>query len=223
MALLEARSLSYTYPKSSRAVVEDWSCAFEEGQVSAITGKSGCGKSTRLFLLALLVKPTGGEIFFSGNRVDNLKDAQRSNIRARDFGFVFQDSALDLTRSVLDNVTESSLYRGANRKEEQAKAVELLARVEVSVPLDCRPGQISGGQAQRIALCRALVGNPKVIFADEPTGNLDVESGTVVMGMLKEAANDGASVILVTHDPKVAKLSDQRIDISSLLVGYEDE
>lgn len=213
MATLQAHEVHFTYPGSSEEVVTNWSHTFNAGQITAMTGESGCGKSTRLFLAALLIRPRSGEILLDGERVDNLSDAQRSHIRAHNFGFVFQDSALDTTRTVLDNVLESCLYRGQAAKEHAAYARELLATMNVDVPLDRRPGQISGGQAQRIALCRALLGRPRVIFADEPTGNLDPDSGQAVMNMLRRAANEGASVIVVTHDPQVAAFSDQHVHI----------
>lgn len=213
MSTLTVNNVHYTYPGAHEEVVTDWTDSFPAGQVTALTGESGCGKSTRLFLAALLITPTHGEILLDEQRVDNLSDAGRSHIRAHNFGFVFQDSALDTTRTVLDNVLESCLYRGERAADHVSYAQELLDMMHVSIPLDRRPGQISGGQAQRIAVCRALVGHPKVIFADEPTGNLDVESSEAVMGMLRQATEDGAAVIVVTHDPSVAASADRHVRI----------
>lgn len=213
MATLSVHGVHYTYPKARNEVVTDWTQTFDAGSITALTGESGCGKSTRLFLAALLISPTSGEIMIDGQRVDNLNDAGRAHLRAHNFGFVFQDSALDNTRTVIDNVLESCLYRGEPIKQYIPYARELLERMNVSIPLDRRPGQISGGQAQRIALCRALVGRPKIIFADEPTGNLDGESSQAVMNMLRSAANDGASVILVTHDHSIASQADKHVVI----------
>ncbi|WP_175953835.1 ABC transporter ATP-binding protein [Schaalia sp. Marseille-Q2122] len=213
MATLRAHEVHFTYPGAREEVVTKWSHTFNAGQITSMTGESGCGKSTRLFLAALLIRPSSGEILLDDERVDNLSDAQRSHIRAHNFGFVFQDSALDTTRTVIDNVVESCLYRGQSARDHEAYARELLATMNVNVPLDRRPGQISGGQAQRIALCRALLGRPRVIFADEPTGNLDAESGQAVMNMLRRAADEGASVIVVTHDPQVAAFSDEHVHI----------
>lgn len=213
MSTLTVNNVHYTYPGAHEEVVTDWTDSFLAGQVTALTGESGCGKSTRLFLAALLISPTNGEILLDEQRVDNISDAGRSHIRAHNFGFVFQDSALDTTRTVLDNVLESCLYRGERAADHVSYAQELLDMMHVSIPLDRRPGQISGGQAQRIAVCRALVGHPKVIFADEPTGNLDLDSSEAVMGMLRQAAEDGAAVIVVTHDPSVAASADRHVRI----------
>lgn len=213
MTDLSVDNLHYTYPGGAEEIVTNWTDSFQAGHITALTGESGCGKSTRLFLAALLITPTSGEIRLSGQRVDNLSDAERSRIRAHNFGFIFQDSALDASRTVLDNVLESCLYRGQNSQDHVPYARELLEAMNVSVPLDRKPGQISGGQAQRIALCRALLGKPRVIFADEPTGNLDEESSQAVMQMLRRSADNGAAVILVTHDHQLASSADRHIVI----------
>lgn len=220
MATLTVRDIHYAYPGANEQVVEGWSDIFEAGCVTALTGESGCGKSTRLFLAALMMTPSDGEILFNGQRVDNLSDAQRAAIRAHHFGFVFQDAALDQTRTVIDNVLETCLYRGQRHADFVDEAVELLDRMKVSVPLDRRPGQISGGQAQRISLCRALLGRPSVIFADEPTGNLDEESSRAVMEMLCNSAAQGATVIVVTHDPDVVSMADRQVTISIPQGGF---
>jgi lipoprotein-releasing system ATP-binding protein len=211
-ARLAARGVSFGYDPR-RAVVEEWSEAFDAGSMTAITGPSGCGKSTRMYLLALMLRLGAGQVELDGARVDNLHDAARARLRAHRFGFVFQDAALDPTRVVLDNVLESSLYRGIARRSWEARALALLEEMGVTVPVSRRPGQISGGQAQRIALCRALVGTPDVVFADEPTGNLDPTSAAAVLRMLQLHAQGGGCVILVTHDPQVAAMCDRRLDL----------
>lgn len=210
---LAARDVTFGY-ESNRPIVASWSEDFEAGSMTAISGPSGSGKSTRLYLLALMIGLTHGSIELDGERVDNVSDAARAGVRARRFGFVFQDAALDPTRSVLDNVLESALYRGAHRPSLVPTALSLLSEMDVSVPVSRRPGQISGGQAQRIAVCRALVGVPDVIFADEPTGNLDPGSAAAVLGMLRRRAEAGACVILVTHDPQVAARCDRRLELA---------
>jgi lipoprotein-releasing system ATP-binding protein len=194
-------------------VVDDWTAHFDPGEVVAVTGPSGCGKSTRLYLLGLMLRLRAGRVELDGRRVDNLADADRAKLRARQFGFVFQDAALDPTRTVLDNVLETVLYSGADRREAIPRAHNLLEAMSVAVPPNRRPGQVSGGQAQRIAVCRALVGRPAVVIADEPTGNLDAVSGDAVLGMLRDHASDGATVVLVTHDPGIAQSCDRRIDL----------
>lgn len=213
MTLLEARHITFSYPHAPTAVVKDWSESFDSGSLTAITGGSGTGKSTRLFLLASLLRPDSGEILFEKNRIDALTDAARSRFRAEKCGFIFQDAALDPTRSILDNITESALYRGQSRREAEKKARELFEAVGLDLPVQRRPGELSGGQAQRIALCRALVNDPAVIFADEPTGNLDPRTGGLVIDTLIERARKGALVIVVTHDASVAARADVHIDI----------
>lgn len=213
MTLLEARHITFSYPHTPTAVVKDWSESFDSGSLTAITGGSGTGKSTRLFLLASLLRPDSGEILFEKNRIDALTDAARSRFRAEKCGFIFQDAALDPTRSILDNITESALYRGQSRREAEKKARELFEAVGLDLPVHRRPGELSGGQAQRIALCRALVNDPAVIFADEPTGNLDPRTGGLVIDTLIERARKGALVIVVTHDASVAARADVHIDI----------
>lgn len=210
---LAARSVSYRYPGANSRVISEWDAEFNAGQITALTGPSGCGKSTTLYALALMVNLTAGEVHLDGVRVDNLQDAIRSRIRAEQFGFVFQDAALDSTRSVLDNIVEAAIYRGEDPRLLTGRATALLERMRVSVPLRRRPGQLSGGQAQRIAVCRALIGQPRIIFADEPTGNLDPVSASVVLAELRNQASNGTCVILVTHDPKIAATADARIDL----------
>ena len=212
---LAVRGVDFGYP-GSELVIQGWDADFAAGQVTAITGPSGCGKSTRLYVLALSARLRAGRILMDGVRVDALPDAARSRLRAHRFGFVFQDAALDPTRSVLDNVVESAIYRGQDPRTVIPAARELLERMQVGVPLRRRPGQISGGQAQRIAVCRALLGAPDVVFADEPTGNLDPGSASAVLQMLRHQADAGTCVVLVTHDPAIAATADQRIDLPPL-------
>ncbi|WP_248243316.1 ABC transporter ATP-binding protein [Microbacterium kunmingense] len=193
------------------AVLDGWSAAFERGMMTALTGPSGRGKSTLLYLLGLMLKPTRGGIYVDGVATSSLPDAERARLRAHDFGFVFQDAALDATRTVLDNVTETALYRRQPVAAARSRARELLQRLSVDVPAYRRPGQVSGGQAQRIALCRALLSEPSILLADEPTGNLDPATSDVVVETLRQHASQGAAVIVVTHSPQVAAACDVEI------------
>lgn len=214
--ILNIDHVSFDYGRSQDAepLVERWSDQFQAGTVTAITGPSGCGKSTRLYLLALMLRIGSGSIEIEGVRVDNLSDSGKAAIRANQFGFVFQDAALDPTRSVLDNVLETSLYRHVERAASIPRARELLDELGVAVPISRRPGQVSGGQAHRIALSRALLSNPRILVADEPTGNLDDETADVVLQRMRTHANSGGCVIVVTHDSRVADWADLRLDLS---------
>lgn len=210
---LEARGLTFSYGGGSPPLLDAWSERFEPGTMTAITGRSGAGKSTVLYLLGLMLTPLSGELLVADQRVDTMTDSQRSKVRAELFGFIFQDAALDSTRTVLDNITEALLYRGVNRDEARERALQLLARFDVDVPPDRRPGQVSGGQAQRIALCRALLGQPPLLLADEPTGNLDPESSRIVVEALRAHADRGGVAIVVTHAPDIAARCDREVTL----------
>ena len=213
MSELIAEALTFRYG-ANVTVTEDWSQTFAPGELVALCGPSGRGKSTILYLLGLMLRPNQGRITIDGRNVSSLGDAQRAQVRANTIGFVFQDAALDGSRTVLDNVLEPTLYaRSRTSRTETGRAAELLERFGVSSRASHRPGEISGGQAQRIALCRALISNPGIILADEPTGNLDSVTGTVVLDALREHAESSAAVVIATHDPTVIGACDRRIDL----------
>jgi len=210
--VVEAREMSFGYDPTM-PVLSDWSATFRAAEVVAVTGPSGRGKSTLLYLLGLMLRPTSGQILVEGVDVSKASDRARSLLRAHRFGFVFQDAALDATRTVLDNVTETSLYRGASKTADRRRAVELMDQFGVNLRAAAKPGQVSGGQAQRIALCRALLNNPRILLADEPTGNLDAVSSDLVITALHTQAATGTTVIVVTHDPALVARCDRRIDL----------
>ena len=210
--MLEARGLTFGYDPD-RPLLDDWDATFEAGEVVAVTGPSGRGKSTLLYLLGLMLKPGAGEVRVDGRDVAHLGDAKRASLRASRFGFVFQDAALDATRTVLDNVVETALYRGEPRGDSLRRARELMAQFGVDLQAGQRPGQVSGGQAQRIALCRALLNDPRILLADEPTGNLDPASADVVVQAFHAQAHSGAAVVVVTHDPALVARCDRRIEL----------
>lgn len=212
MIVLEARSATVGY-NTAAPLLEGWSASFSAGEVTAITGPSGRGKSTLLYVLGLMLRPLDGEVILSGHSVARGTDAERARLRASKFGFVFQDAALDATRTVLDNVIETALYRGDTRASVKGRAIELLDRFGVGLQAGSRPGQVSGGQAQRISLCRALLMDPLVLLADEPTGNLDPASADVVVEAFNEQASRGSTVIVVTHDPALVARCDRSISL----------
>jgi lipoprotein-releasing system ATP-binding protein len=198
--VIAAEELIFTYQSGAPPVIVGFKHAFHVGVVTAITGPSGCGKSTLLYLLGLMLSPTSGHIRWDGAYVSMLSDADRSRLRAEQVGFVFQDAVLDPSRSILDNVTEGGLYAGMGTAASREQALRLLEQFGVEQRADHRPGEISGGQAQRVALCRALLKRPRLILADEPSGNLDDASADVVWGALFAAAANGATVVVATHD-----------------------
>ncbi|MBD3751158.1 ATP-binding cassette domain-containing protein [uncultured Microbacterium sp.] len=208
--MLTVESLRFAYP-SGPSIVESLSERFVPGEMVGITGPSGRGKSTLLYLLGLMLTPTSGRILLDGESVAGLRDAERARLRARQFGFVFQDAALDATRTVLDNVLETALYRGESRRALTPAALALLDRFGVSLRVHAKPGQVSGGQAQRIALARALLLQPRVLLCDEPTGNLDPASTEIVLDALREHASSGGVVVVVTHDRAVVAHCDREV------------
>lgn len=187
--------------------------SFGRGTVSVVTGRSGRGKSTFLYLVGLLLKPMGGYVSIGGTDASRLSDKERSILRAAHIGFIFQDAALDPTRSVLENVTEGALYSGMESKESIAVARALLERFGVELDERQRPGEVSGGQAQRVGLCRALIKGPDIVLADEPTGNLDASTAQTVLDSLTDVANSGATVLIASHDSEVRRRADTILDL----------
>jgi len=206
MISLDSLSFGYT---ADEPIIEDLTWEFPPGSTTAITGVSGRGKSTLLYLIGLLLTPWSGAILTDGRDLSSMGDAGRSRWRASRVGFVFQDAALDPTRTILDNVIESSVYNRAPRRSSITRAGELMGRFGVGLRADHKPGEVSGGQAQRIALCRALLSDPDLILADEPTGNLDAGSAQVVIDTLLQSAAGGKTVIVGTHDETIVCQCDE--------------
>lgn len=206
--MLAVENLSFGY-RADEPIVVDLTRNFSEGSVTVVTGPSGCGKSTLLYLLGLLLTPDSGSVRIDDFAVSGMSDADRSRLRADTVGFVFQDAVLDPSRTVLDNVVEGSVYANTPRGAAIERARSLMEQFGVDLRETHRPGEVSGGQAQRVALCRALLNRPTVILADEPTGNLDPVAADVVMGALTEAASGGATVIIATHQPEMIDAADE--------------
>lgn len=211
--MIEVSGLSFGY-RRDEVILDRIDWTFPPGVVTAVTGASGRGKSTLLYLIGLLLTPWAGTVLFEGQDLARRSDTARSAFRARHIGFVFQDAALDPTRAVIDNIIESALYGPMPRRAAVGRATELMDRFGVGLRADHKPGEVSGGQAQRIALCRALLASPAVILADEPTGNLDARSAQVVIDTLVELAHDeNRTVVIATHDPTVMAACDARLEL----------
>lgn len=214
VAPVGVRDLSFSYRRDGPPVISNVTFDVPAGVVTVLTGPSGSGKSTLLYLLALMIRPTLGEVMWDGWAASSLADATRSRLRAAHVGFVFQDALLDPSRTVLANVCDSGLFAGMTRGEAVVRGRALLARFGVGERADHRPGEISGGQAQRAGLCRALLTNPRVVFADEPAGNLDDTSAEVVLGALADHAARGGTVIIATHDSTLAAACPHEIHLA---------
>lgn len=212
--MLAISDLTFAY-RRSEPILSELTWEFPPGAVSAVTGPSGRGKSTLLYILGLLLTPQAGSVLLDGRDLTGWPDRRRSELRARRFGFVFQDAALDASRNVIDNITEGSLYGGMPRRQARQRARDLMERFSVDLRAEHRPGEVSGGQAARVALCRALVTNPDVILADEPTGNLDQASAQVVLEALDDASRRGAVVVIASHAPGVVARADRTLDLGS--------
>lgn len=188
------------------------SCAIQSGEIVAIMGPSGSGKSTLLHCLAGILVPGSGAAVYAGQDLARLNEQQRTNLRLTEFGFVFQFGQLVPDLNGEENVALPLLLRGDSRRSAAAAAREWLAALDVSAAAEKLPGELSGGQAQRVALARAFAIQPRVIFADEPTGSLDSLAGEAVMELLTAAARErGTTVVIVTHDPRVAAYAAREI------------
>ena len=185
----------------------------KRGEYVSISGPSGCGKSTLLAILGLLDSPTGGTYTLNGRPVQSLKLAERARIRNREIGFIFQAFNLIGDLTVYENVELPLTYRGMSGADRKKRVVEALERVGMSHRLKHYPSQLSGGQQQRVAVARALAGDPSILLADEPTGNLDSQNGEQVMDLLRELHRGGATICMVTHDPRYAKYADRNIHL----------
>ena len=187
----------------------------QKGEFVAITGKSGCGKTTLLNIIGLLDNLTEGHYTLNGQDVRHLSDKAKANLRFQTFGYIFQSFNLLSSHTVVENVALPLGYAGVPKQERLARAAEMLRKVGLLDKMKAYPNELSGGQQQRVAIARALINHPPIILADEPTGNLDSRSSAQIMDILAELADEGATLLLVTHDVGVAKRAGRR-------VGMED-
>ena len=183
----------------------------QKGEYLSISGPSGCGKSTLLAILGLLDTPSDGSFVLNGTPVQDLKLADRARIRNREIGFIFQAFNLIGDLTVYENVELPLTYRGMSASERKTNVTQALERVGMSHRMKHYPAQLSGGQQQRVAVARALSGNPSILLADEPTGNLDSANGAAVMDLLTDLHKNGATICMVTHDPRYAVQADRAV------------
>ena len=184
-----------------------------KGEYISIAGPSGCGKSTLLSILGLLDSPTEGKYWLNGNQVAELSLSERAKIRNREVGFIFQSFNLIGDLTVYENVELPLTYRGMSGAERKQRVQEALERVGMGHRTNHYPSQLSGGQQQRVAVARAIAGKPLILLADEPTGNLDSVNGEAVMGLLQELHREGATICMVTHDPRYAQHAERSVHL----------
>ena len=208
--VVEARDLLLSFGETP--ALRGASVSVKRGEILAVMGPSGSGKSTLLHCLAGILVPNSGEVSFDGRRIDELREEERSRLRREHFGFVFQFGQLVPELSAEENVALPLLLAGQRREKALHEARAWFDRLDLKGMEGHRSGEMSGGQAQRVALARGLVAHPEVLFADEPTGSLDSLNGELVMGLLtRTAREEGTTVILVTHEPRVAAYADREI------------
>jgi len=226
MPLIETNKLSKLFTRGEEEIwaLKDITLCINSGEFVAITGPSGSGKSTLLYVLGLLDKPSSGSYHFDNQEVSKLNDTELSQIRNQKMGFIFQSfhllGSVDAVRNVSMPLVYSQNYgqplTQASIKQRAEQALELVGLADRRFHL---PNQLSGGQRQRVAIARALVNNPEVIFADEPTGNLDSKTASEIIALLRELNSQGRTIILVTHDPELAKSSPRLISVKDGLLG----
>ena len=214
-SILTAKNLSKVVPSAEGelTILHELSLELNKGDSLAIVGASGSGKSTLLGLLAGLDLPSSGEVTLAGQGLSTLDEDQRARIRAEHVGFVFQSFHLLHTRTVLENVMLATAYAGVPRQDRERLAHGALARVDMSHRTDFYPGTLSGGEKQRVAIARAVSTSPRLLLADEPTGNLDQTNSQGVMALFEELSEDGLTIVMITHDPVVAKSARRRASI----------
>jgi putative ABC transport system ATP-binding protein len=203
--VLEVDHVTKVYPTEPPVTaLRDVSFTVGRGELVGIVGPSGSGKTTLLQLMGTLDRPSAGRVRITGLDVEQLSDREVAALRATRIGFVFQQFFLAEHQSALDNVADGLLYAGVAQAERRARALDVLRLVGLDERLHARPNQLSGGQRQRVAIARALVGSPAIVFADEPTGNLDQATGRAVLGLFEELHRMGVTIVIITHDREIA-------------------
>ena len=215
MNVIEVKDLEKTYYVGDMEVNALRGVSFNilQSQFSTIMGPSGSGKSTVMHIIGCLDSPTKGEYHLNGENVANMQDDQLAKIRNKEIGFVFQKFHLLPRNTALENVMLPLKYASIGKTERSKKAIEALTQVGLADRVDHRPSELSGGQQQRVAIARALVNSPAILFADEPTGNLDSKTGEEVMNLLHELNNKGQTIVLITHEKEIADQTERTIFI----------
>lgn len=203
----------YILGKMKVPALKDVSLNVEEGEYLAVMGPSGSGKSTLMNIIGCLDRPTSGSYELAGQNVMGLSDAQLADLRLKELGFVFQNFQLLPRMTALDNVALPLVYAGVRKKIRKQRAREALVRVGLEERLSFKPTQLSGGQKQRVAIARAMVNQPTILLADEPTGALDSKSGLQIMDLFAQLNEEGVTVIMITHDSKIAGHAKRIVDI----------
>jgi putative ABC transport system ATP-binding protein len=214
--IIETKDIKKVYNQGKRnelVVLKDVDLKIKKGEMVAIYGPSGSGKSTLLHIIGCLDRPTSGKVYIEGKDVSGLSDDELAVIRGQKIGFVFQQFNLISSLTALENVEIPMRICNINKKKSEKKAKELLTSVGLGERLNHLPGQLSGGEMQRVSLARALANGPDILLADEPTGNLDSKTGEEIINLMKDLNKKGYTFVIITHDPLIAKYADRKLNI----------